>query len=337
VDQTAALEPWRRAGLVASRDDALVARFKLTPFAGAIHASDFAQTGAGQALLHFTVRRPCRNAFDLGSGCGIQSFAAARHGERFDLIVSNPPFLISPSRRYQYRDSGLAGDEFCRGLIRQAPDLLEEGGFFQICLDWTHYRGMDWKERLAGWFDGSGCDVWVLRNQTEDPAAYAEHWIRDTEAEDAEPRVQLAGQWLDCYESRGIEAFSTGWIAMRRCGTRSNWLRFDEAPERTIEPFGEVVATVLALNDFLQDGDLIEQRLRLAPEVRLDHRSRWEEGRWIPVSTGIALARLDGRGTLGEVFAEIAGALGKPREEIAAECLDVLRGLVRQGFLLPAR
>jgi hypothetical protein len=275
-------------------------------------------------------------------------------GERFDLIVSNPPFLISPSRRYQYRDSGLAGDEFCRRLIRQAPQLLEEGGFFQICLDWIHYRGVDWEERLAGWFEGSGCDVWVLRNQTEDPAAYAERWIRDTEAEDADPRAQLAGQWLDYYESRGIEAFSTGWIAMRRRGARSNWLRFDEAPERTIEPFGEAVATVFTLNDLLQDSDVLEQRLRLAPEVRLDHRSRWEEGRWIPVSTEIALARgllfraevdflvvavlarLDGGRTLGEVFAEIAGGLGKPREEIAGECLDVLRGLVGQGFLLPA-
>ena len=26
-------------------------------------------------------------------------------GERFDLVVANPPFVISPSRRYLFRDS----------------------------------------------------------------------------------------------------------------------------------------------------------------------------------------------------------------------------------------
>src|SRR5207249_4314333 len=36
-------------------------------------------------------------------------------GERFDLIVCNPPYVISPETEYIYRDSGLPGDSFCEG------------------------------------------------------------------------------------------------------------------------------------------------------------------------------------------------------------------------------
>ena len=42
-------------------------------------------------------------------------------GERFELIVANPPFVISPSRRYLFRDSGLPVDELCRSIVRAAP------------------------------------------------------------------------------------------------------------------------------------------------------------------------------------------------------------------------
>ena len=50
--------------------------------------------------------------FDLREGSLFEPVA----GERFDLIVSNPPFVVSPDSateggRFVYRDSGLPGDE----------------------------------------------------------------------------------------------------------------------------------------------------------------------------------------------------------------------------------
>jgi methylase of polypeptide subunit release factors len=75
------------------------------------------------------------------------SFEPVR-GRRFDLILSNPPFAITPGVRFTYRDSGLAGDEFCRRLIRIAPEHLEEGGYAQCTCDWIQTAGQDWSERL---------------------------------------------------------------------------------------------------------------------------------------------------------------------------------------------
>ena len=86
-------------------------------------------------------------------------------GMTFDLIVSNPPFVISPESRYIYRDSGMAGDEVCRKICREAPRFMTDGGFCQIICNWAEFKGQDWRERLKTWFEGSGCDVWVMRNR----------------------------------------------------------------------------------------------------------------------------------------------------------------------------
>ena len=41
-------------------------------------------------------------------------------GERFDLIATNPPFVISPAtgERLVYRDSGLPGDRVVEDIVR---------------------------------------------------------------------------------------------------------------------------------------------------------------------------------------------------------------------------
>ena len=121
---------------------------------------------AALTLAAATVREPVGTALDVGTGCGVQSLHLSQHagavtgtdvlpralamarltarlngldwelvegdllgpvaGRRFDLVVSNPPFIVGPGDGgFAYRDSGLAGDEVCRRLIRQAPDVLD--------------------------------------------------------------------------------------------------------------------------------------------------------------------------------------------------------------------
>ena len=40
-------------------------------------------------------------------------------GERFDLVLVNPPFAISPDNHFLFRDGGMAGDGFVRALSRR--------------------------------------------------------------------------------------------------------------------------------------------------------------------------------------------------------------------------
>ncbi len=255
------------------------------------------------------------------------SFAPVARRE-FDLIVCNPPFMISPGLRYIYRDSGIEADGFCRGLAREAPRHLREGGYFQMTCEWIHRENEDWHTHLASWFEGSGCDAFVFRTEKQTPAVYADQWIRDTEQDNPELAGRLYEEYLDYYNSLGIKAISTGVICMRRRSAASNRIRFEDAPRQRPEPFGESIARAFDLGDALEllrdDRLLLAQRLRLAPEVRLEQQLFFNDGAWridtarLWLSRGIRfsgevdenssqlLARFDGQTPLIDMLSELA-------------------------------
>jgi SAM-dependent methyltransferase len=279
-------------------------------------------------------------------------------GQTFDLIVSNPPFAISPSHRYIYRDSGLPADSFVRHLVETAAGRLNEQGYCQIVCQWAHVAGQDWKERLAGWFAGSGCDAWVMATDTQDTPDYARSWIRDTEQVTAEESDRLYDDWLAYYERERIEAVNTGLIMMRKASGKTNWLRFEEGPGTTSGPYGAEVALGFELRDFLESlgsGEaLLEARLKVAPSARLDHVCEWEDDAWrirsarIRLAAGLqysanidlrlagVVALCDGRTTLREVLTRSAAALKIDFERLAPACLPITRQLIERGYLLPA-
>src|SRR5262249_13192801 len=80
-------------------------------------------------------------------------------GERFDLVLANPPFFVTPSVRRVYSDNSMELDGFCRSLIMQSPEYLNEGGYCQMLLEWVQIKGQRWQDRLAEWVSNNGCDV----------------------------------------------------------------------------------------------------------------------------------------------------------------------------------
>jgi hypothetical protein len=284
------------------------------------------------------------------------AFRPAR-GRKFDLIVSNPPFMISPGLRYMYRDSGLEGDGFCRRLAERAPGYLTEGGYFQMTCEWIHPENADWRERLAQWFAGSGCDALVLRAETQSPAVYADQWIRDTEQDNPKVWARLYEEYVDYYRSLGIQAISTGTVAMRRRSATANRIRFEEAPPQKAEPFGDAIARAFDHGDALElladDRLLLAQRLRLSPDVRLEQQLRCEDGAWRVAGARLVLvrgirffgnvdenawrlvARCTGSAQLARIISDTAGELGLSFDAVAGPTLALARGLIERGFLIP--
>jgi hypothetical protein len=304
-------------------------------------------------FARFNARFNGRANIDFGLG---DAFAPAR-GRKFDLIVSNPPFMISPGMRYMYRDSGLEGDGFCRKLAREAPGHLREGGYFQMTSEWIHPENADWQERLARWFEGSGCDALVLRTETQSPALYADQWLRDTEQDNPELWARLYEEYVDYYKSLGIQAISTGVIAMRRRSATANRIRFEDAPPQKPEPFGESIAMAFELGDALErlrdDRLLLAERLRLAPDVRLEQQLRCHDGAWrlagarLCLTRGIhfhgevdqhatrLVARCTGKAQLAEIVSGVAQELQLSFDRVAEPALALARDLIQRGFLLP--
>ncbi len=212
--------------------------------------------GASATLAGATIREPVGAALDLGTGCGVQALHLSQHaqsvtatdvspralsfaatnaalnglrwellhgdllepvrGRRFDLVVSNPPFVVGPGvATHTYRDSGRAGDGVCAELAATAPAVLAEGGTLQFLANWMHVEGEDWEDRVAGWFAGSGMDLWAIQREVQDPLDYVRLWLADA-SEKHDPH--RAAQWLDWFAEHRITAVGFGLITARNNG-----------------------------------------------------------------------------------------------------------------------
>ncbi|MGO9198680.1 MAG: methyltransferase [Acidimicrobiales bacterium] len=279
-------------------------------------------------------------------------------GEQFDLIVSNPPFVISPSDALIYRDSSMEGDDLCRSLVRHAPDHLAEGGWCQLLANWAYFRGDDWRQRLGSWFEGLGCDAWVIQRGVDEIEQYAVKWIEHGGASAAGIAAQYT-EWMDYYSRVGIEAVGFGLITMRRHSGTVNWLRIDDLRDETDLICGDAIAHGFELEDWVRangaEATLLASRLIAAPDIALHRRSSPGPDGWtirgleIRLSHGLRrsgmidseAARIvtscDGTRTLGDILAEVATSVGVDPAEVARSAVPLVLRLVEQGYLLPAR
>ena len=128
-------------------------------------------------------------------------------GRTFDLIITNPPFFITPVDRFLFCDNDMDLDQFCRQLVREAPNHLNEGGYLQMMCEWASVRGQSWEERLFEWLDRTGCDAWVFKGHTEEASQYALQRLRELGSEDS-PEKQAASyaEWIDYYPGKGCRS-----------------------------------------------------------------------------------------------------------------------------------
>jgi len=281
-------------------------------------------------------------------------------GRRFDLIVCNPPFLITPipalfSSRYVYKHSGLPGDSFCINLAREASQLLEEDGYFHMIFQWEEAAGMPWSSNLEKSFSGLGCDVWVARITTVTAEEYVAEWIAGlSEAEQADSAI-LTQQARQYFQEKNVATTSPGLLTLHRVSHRQNYLWFDEAPDDRLEPYGESVATLFdTRTHVMQVGDsgLLQEKLRVSPSLGLLQSSSVKDGEWVPSASELSLdrglkytfddvhpeiikllAHLDGTRSVQQAFALLARENPAAARDAIATHLPGVRELLWYGFL----
>lgn len=318
---------------------------------------------ASLTLAQATVREPVDRALDLGTGCGIQALHLSAHAgsvtgtdvsdralrfaattaalsgldwdlrggsllepvaaERFDLVVANPPFVVSPGYTasaggYDYRDGGLPGDGVCRELVTRLPTVLTAGGTAQLLANWIVPSGCEWEDRIHGWLAGCGCDAWVWQRELADPGEYVAMWLRDAGEVPGTARwTQRYDTWLDWFVAHDVAAVGMGLVTMWRTDTTTPLIVCQDVPQALEQPIGHTVPGWLARQRWLvQAGGM-----------------RWD----LEADDAVAavVAGCDGTRRLGELCAVLAAAVGLDAASVRSALAPVVRDLVGRGFLLP--
>ncbi|GAA4490164.1 DUF7059 domain-containing protein [Microbacterium panaciterrae] len=323
--------------------------------AGSVVATDISERALAYAELN--ARLAGAGNIEFRHGSMFEPVA----GESFGLIVSNPPFVITPRGadvpEYEYRDGGLVGDALVEAFVREAPAHLAPGGSAQLLGNWesrptagsrTGARGL---RRLESWIDPE-LDAWVVQRETLSPLGYAELWIRDggTTPRDAvfEP---LLNAWLDDFAARDVTEIGFGYVLIRRPASGgSSPLRRFETLAQPVTSAGRAFRDGLAGHDALTEGipdvllvapDVTEARHHLpgqdAPSV-IELRQGGGFGRTMSVDPALAgfVGACDGDLTVMQIAAALADLFQVPLVELWADLEPRIRTLVTDGFLIPA-
>jgi SAM-dependent methyltransferase len=303
------------------------------------HAREVVATDVNPRALEFGRLNAKLNAIENISwrlGDGLEPV----RDERFDLVVSNPPYVIAPKPRFTFRESPLPGDAFCEQLVRAVPEVLTDEGVACLLASWIVGPGEAWAERPVEWTAAAGRGGLLLHLETVDPTDNAVRWAVPPGSTGPVAAAALVREWLEHYSANNIFAVAYGAVILHPSPALTR-------VELAAPPGPEAPAHV----ERIIDGHTL--LARGSPETMLDavlelpsgHRLDWtlgaEDGSWqlrrsqLSIAGGLGLAVeldrptakvlavLDGRHTLRELLPEA------PRDAP----LDRLAELLRAGLI----
>jgi SAM-dependent methyltransferase len=313
------------------------------------HAGQVVATDVNERALAYAAFNAALNGvttIELRHGSFLEPVA----GERFDLAVSNPPYVVSPASELVFRDGDLAGDGVSEHVVRALPSVLARQGLATVMVSWVSHKEDVCAEPRA-WVEGSGCDAIIVHTSSEDALTTAAAWNRD-ERDDPDAYAQRLDEWIAYYRQEGIEAIAYGAIVLRRTG-RTPWVQELRLPPGRLAPASAHLERVLAAKDARTAGlwdRLPDVHLALAPAAGVELTHRFADGAWQAESPVLALAdglgfraeldgatlaivqRLDGSRPLADVLREVAADSGRDAGRVTEAGVALARRLLELGF-----
>lgn len=289
------------------------------------------------------------------------------YGRKFDLIVSNPPFVMAPPQREgstTYRESGLELDGASALVVSQTPQYLTPGGRAHVLAGWALTEGESAAQRVSSWLPNTGVRAWVVQREVVSATDYVGTWLTDEgiDLRSSEGHDRMA-EWLNYLSSHGVTQIGMGYAHLEK-------LEESQASEITFETMeqalpagtflGPEVAEWFARAAWLANTDaekLLDTKFAIRPGVAIEevHVADTAQGQGFS-PFALRLSRTDGPAWSHDIDAHVRAILsgmhpeGLPLRDVAdlyctvqglesAEFIDALvpiaTDLIRHGFLLP--
>jgi methylase of polypeptide subunit release factors len=320
-------------------------------FAGRVIATDVNATALGYAAL--TAALSGAENIETREGSLFEPVPQ----ERFGLVVSNPPFVISPETDLLFRHSPMSRDELSGTVVRDAAHHLEEGGYAIVLANWIQEPDAPWADVPVSWTRDIGCDTLLLLHGIEDPLAYAVRWNLRLQQLAPDRYPATLASWLEYYRREKIESLASGVVILRR-RPGPNWLHGLEVTGDTRGTASAHLLAIVAAQDYLarspSDDDLLSTALAIPAAHRLDQSLRSQGSEYVVDATSLSLAeglgidatiepdlvpillRLDGSQLLAEAVRDVAALTGADPDGLADRAVAFVLDLLRRGFAAPA-
>ena len=327
-------------------------------------------TAFNAALAGVSVIDGPRPGADAGSAGRLElrlgSLLEPVAGRRFDLIASNPPFVLTPPAvreaglpLMEYRD---AGGPILPGLVAGLGEHLEPGATAVMLGNWEHRGAGSWRDVVAAWLPKE-LDAWILERELQDPVEYATMWLRDgglTPERDLQAFDSALEAWIDDFEARDVRGVGFGYLIVHRPQSpREPWRLLEEVTTSGQGVLGPHVAEVLEVRERLaglDDDAVADLRPLLAPDVTEERhlipgaaeptvillRQGGGLGRALQASTAVAalVGVADGELSVGQVASAVAVLSELNAADalaLRAEMVEATRHLLTTGFLRPGK
>jgi methylase of polypeptide subunit release factors len=277
--------------------------------------------------------------------------------ETFDLITFNAPYVVSPERRWAYRDSGFQADELSERVVREAAEHLADGGFAALLVSWLASDEDAPDERVLAWADATGCDSWILATLNSDPLEHAAEWNSHL-AGDPEAFGEALDEWTRYFDDLGVRWVSEGAVVLHRRSGRPASARVDSVDEDDLDDAADQILRAFEaraqLSELTDPAELLDARLSAAAPMRLEQELDPSDegiavsGAQIQLTEGTnsvvdvdppvldVIASLDGGVALRHVVQDTADRLGLSDAEtvrLQRDALRVSRELLELGAL----
>lgn len=242
-------------------------------------------------------------------------------GQRFDLIVSNPPFVIAGAG-HTHRDSPYEGDGMTRELLVNLPEHLNVGGKAILLTSWLHMQGEDWSSRIRAW-QPAGASMWVAQRQVLDLQMYVDVW-----GDDAALAQDDRDAWITRLEQLGCEGIGFGWIVLER--SANPWCEIEDVTDAARIPNGAELER--QLEAFAAEFSAIEMLF----EPLAFNETHWRGDLVLDPFIAAVLTQVRGGSTVSEAIDHVAVTLPVDADDLLAVTLQWARIALRQGYLTPA-
>jgi methylase of polypeptide subunit release factors len=321
----------------------------------ASHARTVVATDVNPRALEFTRLNAALNGL-ANIETRLGSLFEPVAGETFDLVTCNAPYVVSPERRWAYRDAGGTADEVSETVVAEAAAHLAEGGFGTMLVSWVAKDEDEPDERVLAWVEGTGCDSWILVAEESDPLGHAAAWNSHL-AGDPRAFQTALDEWTRYLAELGVRWVSDGAVILKRRAGGTPTMRVDSIEEDDVEEASEQIERAFESRARLEElgrNDLLESTLSVAMPLRLEHELQPTPDAPEPVDAVAALATgtnsavettpdalevlglLDGETPLEDAVDEIADLHELDDDELTEfrrDVLDLCRELLELGAL----